>query len=51
MILNLKKTKLIGYHKVWYKEVGQLLTITQRDMQIITITQGNSVKHKPNFKV
>ena len=40
-----------GIEYAWYKEVVQLIIITQRNMQIITITQGNSVNHNPNFKV
>ena len=33
------------------QRVVQLITIIQRDIQIITITQGNSVNHNPKFKV
>ena len=34
-----------------YKEVVQLITIPQRNMQIININQRNRVNHNPNFKV
>ena len=51
MTILINKRECIGYHKAWYKEVVQLITITQRDMQTLTITQGNSVNHNPNYKV